>query len=43
METNNGRIHIKTEKEPTNATIDVKVDNGRIDVIGQSTNGDVCI
>lgn len=30
----NGRIEIQTEKEPANATIDVKTDNGKIDVFG---------
>ncbi|WP_186670415.1 DUF4097 family beta strand repeat-containing protein [Sporosarcina sp. BP05] len=34
LTTDNGRIEIQTEKEPTNATIDVKTDNGKINVFG---------
>lgn len=34
LTTDNGKIDIQTEKEPTNATIDVKTDNGRINVFG---------
>jgi len=34
LTTDNGKIEIQTEKEPANATIDVKTDNGRIDVFG---------
>lgn len=32
--TDNGRIEIQTETEPTNATIDAKTDNGRIEIFG---------
>lgn len=35
LTTDNGRIEIKTENEPTNATIDAKTDNGKIDVFGE--------
>jgi DUF4097 and DUF4098 domain-containing protein YvlB len=34
LSTDNGRIEIQTEKEPTNATIDAKTDNGRVDIFG---------
>ncbi|TQR18506.1 DUF4097 family beta strand repeat-containing protein [Psychrobacillus soli] len=34
LKTDNGLIEIQTDKEPTNATIHVKVDNGRINVFG---------
>ncbi|WP_186321313.1 DUF4097 family beta strand repeat-containing protein [Bacillus sp. FJAT-22090] len=34
LETDNGAIEVQTDKEPTNATIKVKVDNGKIDVFG---------
>ncbi|MER2089645.1 MAG: DUF4097 family beta strand repeat-containing protein [Sporosarcina sp.] len=34
LTTDNGRIEIRTEKEPTNATIDIKMDNGKVDVFG---------
>ncbi|QGH33024.1 DUF4097 family beta strand repeat protein [Gracilibacillus salitolerans] len=36
FETDNGRIKIQSEKEPTNAVIDTKVDNGRINLFGDS-------
>lgn len=36
--TDNGRITIRTEEEPTNATIDASVDNGKVDIFGNSTN-----
>ncbi|MFD1851506.1 DUF4097 family beta strand repeat-containing protein [Oceanobacillus bengalensis] len=36
LKTDNGEINIQTEKEPTNATIDIKVDNGRVSVFGDS-------
>ncbi|REB05201.1 hypothetical protein DVB69_15685 [Sporosarcina sp. BI001-red] len=35
LETDNGRIEIQTETEPTNATIDAKTDNGRVELFGQ--------
>lgn len=34
--TDNGRIKIKTEQKPTNAILDLRVDNGRINVFGES-------
>ncbi|MEK5070157.1 DUF4097 family beta strand repeat-containing protein [Sporosarcina sp. FSL K6-1508] len=34
LTTDNGEIEVQTEKEPTNATIDVKTDNGKINVFG---------
>ncbi len=37
LSTDNGRIEIQTEKEPTNATIDAKTDNGRVEIFGQET------
>lgn len=37
FETNNGRIEIHTENEPTNARIEARVDNGSIDVYGQDS------
>ncbi|HLR40510.1 MAG TPA: DUF4097 family beta strand repeat-containing protein [Virgibacillus sp.] len=36
FETDNGRINIQTEKKPTNAIIDAKVDNGKVTVFGES-------
>ncbi|MGP4039995.1 DUF4097 family beta strand repeat-containing protein [Gracilibacillus sp. D59] len=36
FETDNGRIKIQTEKEPTNAIIDTKVKNGRVNLFGNS-------
>ncbi|MEK5382210.1 DUF4097 family beta strand repeat-containing protein [Niallia sp. FSL W8-0635] len=33
LETNNGSIEIETEKEPTNVTFDVQVDNGSINIL----------
>ncbi|WP_078380017.1 DUF4097 family beta strand repeat-containing protein [Sutcliffiella halmapala] len=38
LKTDNGRITIDTEKEPTNATINVDVKNGRVDIFGSSSN-----
>lgn len=35
LETDNGKIEIKTVKEPTNAIIDAKTDNGRVEIFGQ--------
>lgn len=34
LRTDNGLIEIQTDKEPTNATISVRVDNGKIDIFG---------
>ncbi|WP_170140778.1 DUF4097 family beta strand repeat-containing protein [Oceanobacillus arenosus] len=36
LETDNGAIEIQTEKEPTNATFDIHVDNGKISIFGKS-------
>lgn len=36
FETDNGKINIKTENKPTNAIFDVKVDNGKVKLFGQS-------
>ncbi|MBS4201884.1 DUF4097 family beta strand repeat protein [Bacillus sp. FJAT-49732] len=36
IKSDNGEIIIKADKEPTNATIDVSVDNGIVDIFGQS-------
>ncbi|MFA1821806.1 DUF4097 domain-containing protein [Virgibacillus oceani] len=36
LETDNGRITVQTESEPTNAVIDARTDNGRITVFGNS-------
>ncbi|MCJ8008539.1 DUF4097 family beta strand repeat-containing protein [Lederbergia wuyishanensis] len=36
IESDNGEIIIKTDKEPTNAKIDVTVHNGKADIFGQS-------
>lgn len=38
LRTDNGSIEIKTESEPTNATIDAKTDNGKITIFGAETN-----
>ncbi|WP_342510156.1 DUF4097 family beta strand repeat-containing protein [Sporosarcina sp. FSL K6-2383] len=35
LETDNGRIEIQTETEPTNAIIDAKTDNGQVELFGQ--------
>ena len=35
FETDNGKILIKTEKEPVNATFNVSTDNGKIDILGK--------
>ena len=35
FETNNGKITIQTEAEPTNVIFDVKVNNGKIDIFGK--------
>lgn len=34
--TDNGKITIQTEKEPTNAILDVQVDNGKVDIFGKN-------
>ncbi|MEK3889101.1 DUF4097 family beta strand repeat-containing protein [Bacillus sp. FSL K6-3431] len=34
--TDNGSIKIETDKEPENATIDAKVDNGKVNIFGNS-------
>jgi DUF4097 and DUF4098 domain-containing protein YvlB len=36
LQSDNGRIEIQTEKEPTNAILDIKTDNGKITVFGDS-------
>ncbi|WP_208585959.1 DUF4097 family beta strand repeat-containing protein [Gracilibacillus suaedae] len=36
FETNNGRIKIQSEKEPTNAVLDTKVKNGSVNLFGNS-------
>ena len=36
LETNNGKINVQTEQEPTNVTFDVRVDNGKARVFGES-------
>ncbi|MFD1038389.1 DUF4097 domain-containing protein [Virgibacillus byunsanensis] len=36
FDTDNGKIEIQSEQEPTNAILDVRVDNGRIDICGDS-------
>lgn len=49
FETDNGRIEVRTEHEPTNARIDADVNNGSIDIYGQDSSritfgdGDVLI
>lgn len=35
--TDNGKILIQTEHEPTNAILDIKIDNGKVDYFGEST------
>ena len=42
FETDNGKILIKTAKEPKNATFDVSTDNGKIDILGKY-NGNAVI
>ncbi|WP_071458855.1 DUF4097 family beta strand repeat-containing protein [Bacillus massilinigeriensis] len=42
LESDNGRIAIKTDREPTNATFDVHVDNGKIDILNKY-NGNAVI
>lgn len=36
LETDNGKIDIQTEQEPTNVTFDVRVDNGKVNMFGSS-------
>ncbi|MBS4179076.1 DUF4097 family beta strand repeat-containing protein [Lederbergia citrea] len=36
FDTDNGKIRIETKNEPTNATIDVGVDNGKVSIFGKS-------
>ncbi|MBS4219849.1 DUF4097 family beta strand repeat protein [Bacillus sp. FJAT-49711] len=36
IQSDNGEIKVKTDNEPTNATIDVTVHNGKVDVFGQT-------
>lgn len=36
LQSDNGRIEIQSEKEPTNAILDIKTDNGKITVFGDS-------
>jgi len=38
LATDNGSIEIKTESEPTNATIDAETDNGKITIFGEQKN-----
>ncbi len=42
LETDNGKIDIQTEQEPTNVTFDVRVDNGKVHIFG-SSNWDTVI
>src|SRR5690625_177560 len=42
LETDNGKIDIQTKQEPTNVTFDVRVDNGKISILG-SSNWDTII
>lgn len=37
LETDNGKINIQTEQEPTNVTFDVRVDNGKVLIFGSSS------
>jgi DUF4097 and DUF4098 domain-containing protein YvlB len=41
LENLNGNIEIQTVKEPTNATIDVEVTHGKVDIFGDSTRDSV--
>ena len=41
LTTDNGRIEIQTEKEPSNATIDVKTGNGAVEVFGKNNEHQV--
>lgn len=42
FETDNGKIKIQTEKDPTNVIFDIKLDNGKADIFGK-TNWDTVI
>ena len=42
LETDNGKIDVQTEQEPTNVTFDVRVDNGKVSIFG-SSNWDTVI
>lgn len=42
LETDNGKINIQTEQEPTNVTFDVRVDNGKVRIF-DSSNWDTVI
>ena len=37
LETDNGSIEIKTDSEPTNATIETKIDNGKVTIFGNDS------
>ncbi|MCM3112714.1 DUF4097 family beta strand repeat-containing protein [Lederbergia lenta] len=39
--TDNGSIKIQTEKEPKNVTFDIKVDNGKVDILGSSDRSSI--
>ncbi len=41
FETANGNIHIQTEEKPTNATINTSVENGKVDIFGNSNSSTV--
>ncbi|WP_144461676.1 DUF4097 family beta strand repeat-containing protein [Siminovitchia fortis] len=43
LETDNGGIEIQAAKEPKNASFDVRVDNGKVDIFGQTFRGDASI
>lgn len=42
FETDNGKIKIQTEKDPTNVIFDIKLDNGKADIFGK-TNWDTVV
>ena len=42
LETDNGKIDVQTNQEPTNVTFDVRVDNGKVRIFG-SSNWDTVI
>lgn len=37
LETDNGSIEVKTDSEPTNATIETKIDNGKVTIFGNDS------
>ncbi|GIO27309.1 DUF4097 family beta strand repeat-containing protein [Ornithinibacillus bavariensis] len=41
LESVNGRIKVQTQNEPTNATIDASVVNGKVDIFGSNTRSSV--